>query len=575
MSMFMKRTRYNGELRISDVGQPVIINGWVAKIRDLGGVTFFDVRDSSGLIQVQIDPDSSLKSMINSLSNETVVAVQGVVIERSNKNSNIPTGEIEVVAKQIEILSTAKQPPMIIANQTDALEDTRLKYRYLDLRRPMVQDTLKIRAKAMSVTRRVLEQHGFIELETPILTKSTPEGARDYLVASRIHEGRFFALPQSPQIFKQLFMIGGMEKYYQIAKCFRDEDLRADRQPEFTQIDIEASFIDEEDIRRLVEDMLIQIFDETIGVSLPSSFDVIQYEDAMQMYGSDKPDRRFELPLHDVTSLFTDSEFTMLQAEYVHMLHVPASSLSRKQLDEAADVAKRYGATGLAVLKMDQGQVSGIGSKLSAVELQTIQERSPAQGNDVYLFISGERRTTQNAMGQVRLFIANTLSMIPDNTYDVCWVVNWPLFEPTETGFTSAHHPFTAPHPFDLQTLEKPEFAYAKAYDVVCNGYELGGGSIRIHDQAIQQKVFEVLGFTKQKAKEQFGFFLEALEFGTPPHGGIALGVDRLIMLLTKTTNIRDVIAFPKTASAQDLMSQAPGEVSEAQLEELHLRIKR
>lgn len=575
MSMFMKRTRYNGELRISDVGQPVIINGWVAKIRDLGGVTFFDVRDTSGLIQVQIDPDSSLKSMINSLSNETVVAVQGVVIERSNKNSNIPTGEIEVVAKQIEILSTAKQPPMIIANQTDALEDTRLKYRYLDLRRPMVQDTLKIRAKAMSVTRRVLEQHGFIELETPILTKSTPEGARDYLVASRIHEGRFFALPQSPQIFKQLFMIGGMEKYYQIAKCFRDEDLRADRQPEFTQIDIEASFIDEEDIRRLVEDMLIQIFDETIGVSLPSSFDVIQYEDAMQMYGSDKPDRRFELPLHDVTSLFTDSEFTMLQAEYVHMLHVPTSSLTRKQLDEAADVAKRYGATGLAVLKMDQGQVSGIGSKLSAAELQAIQERSPAQGNDVYLFISGERRTTQNAMGQVRLFIANTLSMIPDNTYDVCWVVNWPLFEPTETGFTSAHHPFTAPHPFDLQTLEKPEFAYAKAYDVVCNGYELGGGSIRIHDQAIQQKVFEVLGFTKQKAKEQFGFFLEALEFGTPPHGGIALGVDRLIMLLTKTTNIRDVIAFPKTASAQDLMSQAPGEVSEAQLEELHLRIKR
>ena len=575
MSMFMKRTRYNGELRISDVGQPVIINGWVAKIRDLGGVTFFDVRDTSGLIQVQIDPDSSLKSMINSLSNETVVAVQGVVIERSNKNSNIPTGEIEVVAKQIEILSTAKQPPMIIANQTDALEDTRLKYRYLDLRRPMVQDTLKIRAKAMSVTRRVLEQHGFIELETPILTKSTPEGARDYLVASRIHEGRFFALPQSPQIFKQLFMIGGMEKYYQIAKCFRDEDLRADRQPEFTQIDIEASFIDEEDIRRLVEDMLIQIFDETIGVSLPSSFDVLQYEDAMQMYGSDKPDRRFELLLHDVTSLFTDSEFTMLQAEYVHMLHVPASSLTRKQLDEAADVAKRYGATGLAVLKMDQGQVSGIGSKLSAVELQTIQERSPAQGNDVYLFIAGERRTTQNAMGQVRLFIANTLSMIPDNTYDVCWVVNWPLFEPTETGFTSAHHPFTAPHPFDLQTLENPEFAYAKAYDVVCNGYELGGGSIRIHDQAIQQKVFEVLGFTKQKAKEQFGFFLEALEFGTPPHGGIALGVDRLIMLLTKTTNIRDVIAFPKTASAQDLMSQAPGEVSEAQLEELHLRIKR
>ena len=575
MSTFMKRTRYNGELRISDVGQTITINGWVAKIRDLGGVTFFDVRDTSGLIQVQIDPESPLKSMIGSLSNETVVAVQGVVIERSNKNSNLPTGDIEVVAKQIEILSTAKQPPMIIANQTDALEDTRLKYRYLDLRRPVLQDTLKIRAKAMSVTRRVLERYGFIELETPVLTKSTPEGARDYLVPSRIHDGRFFALPQSPQIFKQLFMIGGMEKYYQIAKCFRDEDLRADRQPEFTQIDIEASFIDEEDIRRLVEEMLIQIFDETIGVSLPASFDVLEYEDAMRIYGSDKPDRRFELLLHDVTSLFKASEFTMLQAEYVHMLHLPASSLTRKQLDEAGEVAKRYGATGLAVLKIDQGQVSGIGSKLSEKERNAIQALSPAHGSDVYLFIAGERRTTQNAMGQVRLFIANTLSMIPENTYDVCWVVNWPLFEPTETGFTSAHHPFTAPSSFDVTTLDHPASAYAKAYDVVCNGYELGGGSIRIHDQAIQQKVFEVLGFTKEKAKAQFGFFLEALEYGTPPHGGIALGVDRLIMLLTKTTNIRDVIAFPKTASAQDLMSQAPGEVSEAQLEELHLRIKR
>jgi aspartyl-tRNA synthetase len=575
MSTFMKRTRYSGELRIHDVGQTVIINGWIAKIRDLGGVTFVDVRDTSGLIQVQIDPESSLKSMIHLLSNETVVAVQGVVIERSNKNSHLPTGDIEIIANQIEILSSAKQPPIIIANQTDALEDTRLKYRYLDLRRPVLQDTLKIRAKAMSVTRRVLEQYGFIELETPILTKSTPEGARDYLVPSRIHDGRFFALPQSPQLFKQLFMIGGMEKYYQIAKCFRDEDLRADRQPEFTQIDIEASFIDEADIRRLVEDMLTQIFAQTIGVSLPASFDVLDYEEAMRLYGSDKPDRRFELLLHDVTSLFTASEFTMLQAEYVHMLHVPTSSLTRKQLDEAAEVAKRYGATGLAVLKIDQGQVSGIGIKLSEAELKAIQGLSPGQGSDVYLFIAGERRITQHAMGQVRLFIANTLSLIPENTYDVCWVVNWPLFEPTETGFTSAHHPFTAPNPFNLTTLDHPATAYAKAYDVVCNGYELGGGSIRIHDQSIQQKVFEVLGFTQEKAKAQFGFFLEALEYGTPPHGGIALGVDRLIMLLTKTTNIRDVIAFPKTASAQDLMSQAPGDVSDAQLEELHLRIKR
>lgn len=573
--MFMKRTRYNGELRLSDVGQTITINGWIAKIRDLGGVTFFDVRDTSGLIQVQIDPASPLKSMIPSLSNETVVAVTGTVVERSNKNPNLATGDIEVMASSIDILSAAKQPPMIIANQTDALEDTRLKYRYLDLRRPVLQDTLKIRAKAMSITRRVLEQHGFIELETPILTKSTPEGARDYLVPSRIHEGRFFALPQSPQIFKQLFMIGGMEKYYQIAKCFRDEDLRADRQPEFTQIDIEASFIEEADIRSLVEAILTQIFKETIDVSLPSTFDVLDYEEAMRRYGSDKPDRRFALTLENVTSIFQDTDFAMFHHEYVAMLHVPQSQLTRKQLDEAAEVAKRYGASGLAILKVDRENVSGIGSKLSPLELDAIQQIRPAQGSDVYLFIAGEQRTTQNALGQVRLFIANTLQLIPENTYDVCWVVNWPLFEPTETGYTSAHHPFTAPHPFSMDTLQEPATAYAKAYDVVCNGYELGGGSIRIHDQNIQQKVFEVLGFTKEKARAQFGFFLEALEYGTPPHGGIALGVDRLIMLLTKTTNIRDVIAFPKTASAQDLMSQAPGEVSEAQLEELHLRIKR
>lgn len=565
----MKRTHNSGALRASHINTSVVINGWVAKVRDLGGVTFMDVRDASGIVQVQLVQDTQAISMLSQCTNETVLAVSGVVKERSNKNPQLPTGDIEIMADSITIFSAAKQPPMIIANQTDALEDTRLKYRYLDLRRPVLQQTLKTRATLMQATREYLDGLEFIELETPILTKSTPEGARDYLVPSRIHPGRFFALPQSPQLFKQLFMIGGMERYYQIAKCFRDEDLRADRQPEFTQIDIEASFVDQAQVMAITEGLVAHVFKQTIGVTIPKPFAVLTFEESMRRYGSDKPDRRFGLELSDVSSVFTTSDFEYMRGQSVSMIHCVNSELTRKQIDALSDIAKTYGASGVSFMKYDKEFTSGIAAKCSNSELAAIAKIAPPSTNDLYLFVAGELRTAQTALGQVRLHLGQTLQLIEEDVYDLCWVVDWPLFEPTESGVTSAHHPFTSPKPQTIEALTKD--ATAQAYDVVCNGYELGGGSIRIHQSALQAKVFELLGMTKESAKAQFGFFLEALEYGTPPHGGIALGVDRFVMLLTKTTNIRDVIAFPKTASAQDLMSQAPGEVSDTQLSELQI----
>jgi len=581
--MKMNRTHNNGELRITDVNKTVELKGWVQKNRNLGGLIFVDLRDRYGITQIVINPENPNYELAETLRNEYVVYVKGIVVERSSKNKNIPTGEVEILASELVIVNKAENPPIIIADETDALEDTRLKYRYLDLRRPVMQNFLLTRHRAMRATRSFLDNHEFIEMETPILGKSTPEGARDYLVPSRVNKGSFYALPQSPQIFKQLFMVSGFERYYQIAKCFRDEDLRADRQPEFTQIDIETSFLTQEDIMSLTEAMLVKVWKDSINVDIKGPFDVLTYEEAMTTYGSDKPDRRFGMHLNDVSELVKGSEFGVFSGAVANGGSVKcivaknlADKYSRKQIGKLEDVAKTYKAKGLAWLKFDTEFAGPIAKFVTEELAENLKNTLNLESNDLLLFVADKTSVCNNALGNLRIHIAKEQGLIDPDVFDFCWVIDWPLYEYDEElgRFFAAHHPFTAPKPEHLELMTTdPKNCLANAYDVVCNGYELGGGSLRIFDQDLQAKMFEVLGFSEEELRSQFGFFIDALKYGTPPHGGIALGLDRMVMLLTNTTNIRDVIAFPKTTSAQSPMTEAPGMVAVDQLKELGIKL--
>lgn len=577
----MYRTHNNGELRIEQVNQTVTLVGWVAKKRNLGSLVFIDLRDRHGITQVICG--ENFENITKDIHNEYVLQVTGQVVERSSKNPKMPTGDIEIEATEIKIINTANQTPMIIADKTDALEDTRLKYRYLDLRRPCLQEILKVRHQVTMIARNYLSDRDFLEIETPILCKSTPEGARDYLVPSRISKGGFYALPQSPQLYKQLLMIGGMDKYFQIARCFRDEDLRADRQPEFTQIDIEMSFVDEEDVFGVVEGLMGEIFNKIKNVTLPK-FKRIPYVECMARYGSDKPDLRFDMELNNVSDIFANTEFAVfkniLEANgIINMIVVKdqATQFSRKQLDKLQEYAKIYGAKALSFLKYNNATYAGsIAKVVSDEEKALLTEKYHIAENDLLLFIADKKEVAQTALGAVRLKLGQDLGLIDESQYQFLWVTNFPMFEYSEEEerFVAAHHPFTSPNLEDVdKLLTDKENCYSRAYDLVLNGYELLSGSIRIHDQKLQEKVFEAIGMSQEEAKRRFGFFLDAFRYGTPPHGGVGIGLERLIMILVGTDNIRDVVAFPKTASASDLMSEAPSGVDVKQLKELGIEV--
>ncbi len=577
----MYRTHNNGELRIEQVNQTVTLVGWVAKKRNLGSLVFIDLRDRHGITQVICG--ENFENITKDIHNEYVLQVTGQVVERSSKNPKMPTGDIEIEATEIKIINTANQTPMIIADKTDALEDTRLKYRYLDLRRPCLQEILKVRHQVTMIARNYLSDRDFLEIETPILCKSTPEGARDYLVPSRISKGGFYALPQSPQLYKQLLMIGGMDKYFQIARCFRDEDLRADRQPEFTQIDIEMSFVDEEDVFGVVEGLMGEIFNKIKNVTLPK-FKRIPYVECMARYGSDKPDLRFDMELNNVSDIFANTEFAVfkniLEANgIINMIVVKdqATQFSRKQLDKLQEYAKIYGAKALSFLKYNNATYAGsIAKVVSDEEKALLTEKYHIAENDLLLFIADKKAVAQTALGAVRLKLGQDLGLIDESQYQFLWVTNFPMFEYSEEEerFVAAHHPFTSPNLEDVdKLLTDKENCYSRAYDLVLNGYELLSGSIRIHDQKLQEKVFEAIGMSQEEAKRRFGFFLDAFKYGTPPHGGVGIGLERLIMILVGTDNIRDVVAFPKTASASDLMSEAPSVVDDKQLKELGIEV--
>lgn len=578
----MYRTHNNGELRLQDVNSEVTLCGWVAKRRNFGALVFIDLRDRYGITQLVFNED--IATQISDVRNEYVLQVKGTVVERKDKNPKLETGEIEVVVREVKIVNTAITTPIIIADETDALEDTRLKYRYLDLRRPVLQKNLILRNRITLLVRNYLAKYGFTEVETPILCRSTPEGARDYLVPSRISKGEFYALPQSPQLYKQLLMVGGMDRYFQIARCFRDEDLRADRQPEFSQIDIEMSFVDEEDIWSMTEGLMKEIFKDIKGIELPE-FKRIPYDTCMERYGSDKPDLRFDMPLYNVSEVFANTEFKVFEnclneGGIIQAMNVKngADKFSRKQLDKLQDYVKVYGAKALANLKLTaEGFAGSVTKVLSDVEKEALRTMLNIEENDIVFFVADKKKVAQSSLGALRVKLGHDLDLINKDAYEFLWVTDFPMFEydENENRYIAAHHPFTSPNLEDVdKLLSDPAHCYSRAYDLVLNGYELLSGSIRIHDQKLQEKVFEAIGMTLEEAHEKFSWFMDAFQYGTPPHGGVGIGLERLTMILAGTDNIRDVVAFPKTASASDLMAQAPSPVDPAQLKELGIETK-
>ena len=578
----MKRTHTCGQLRLANANETVTLIGWVSKRRNLGSLVFIDLRDRDGLTQITFDEHHA--DLVKDVRNEYILQVTGKVQAKDVPNPKLATGEIEVLVEEVNIVNAAETTPIIIADDTDALEDTRLKYRYLDLRRPSIQKNLMLRHQVTMLTRNYLSSKGFLEIETPILCKSTPEGARDYLVPSRISKGKFYALPQSPQIYKQLLMVGGMEKYFQIARCFRDEDLRADRQPEFTQIDIEMSFVEEEDVWNTVEGLMKEIFRNVKGIEL-DAFPRIPYTECMARYGSDKPDTRFGMEIHNVNDVFANTEFavfkTILEGNgqiNAIVAENAADKFSRKDLDKLQEFVKIYGAKALSWLKMTDGVLAGSIAKVTTDEEKAaLASALNLNNNDLVLMVADKPKTSLAAMGALRVKLGKDLNLIDESKFNFLWVTNFPMFEYSEEEdrYVAAHHPFTSPNLEDVDKLmSDPANCYSRAYDLVLNGYELLSGSIRIHDQKLQAKVFEAIGMSMEEAHEKFGFFLEAFKYGTPPHGGVGIGLERLIMILSGTDNIRDVVAFPKTASASDLMSEAPNLVDEKQLKELGISTK-
>lgn len=581
----IKRTHNCGELSLREKGKNVVLFGWVSIRRDHGGLVFIDLRDREGITQVVLDPQKNpnLKKVAGDVRSEYVVALEGVVSARPDGmiNKKIPTGDIEVLASRFEVLNKSETPPFVISKPQEVSEETRLRYRYLDLRRPSLQKNLILRHKLNHIVRNYFNSKGFLEIETPILTKSTPEGARDYLVPSRIHPGKFFALPQSPQILKQISMVAGFDKYYQVVRCFRDEDLRADRQPEFTQIDLEMSFITQDDLFPIIEEMFVEIFKGIFGMSLKIPFLRLEHEESMRRFGNDKPDMRFGLELSEITDLVNNCEFKVFadatKAGIVKGLVVPGSHpLSRKDLDELTEFVKTYGAKGLAWVKnTPEGWQSPIAKFFDKKYQDEINKRMKAGESDTILFVADRYDIANDALGNLRNHLGKKLNLIPENLWNFVWVTHFPLFhyDYTEQRFSPAHHPFCAPQLEDRGKMKTdPGAVRGQTYDLALNGLELGSGSIRIHDQELQREVFSLLKISKEEADKKFGFLLEALSFGAPPHGGFALGVDRICMLMCGATNIRDVIAFPKTQKAVDIMSDAPSEVSQDQLRELKIK---